>query len=88
MPGVHTVGSTGGGRIPVPAVPVVLLPAVPLPTVLPVPTLPAVPLPELAPDPELCFPEPIDPSQPARSAAPTMIVLFQVFMTLTSVPGG
>ena len=85
MPGVHTVGSTGGGRTVVPAVP---LPAVPVPTVLPVPTLPAVPLPELDPDPELCFPVPIEPSQPARSAAPTMIVLFQVFMTLTSVPGG
>jgi len=85
MPGVHTVGSTGGGTTVVPAVP---LPAVPVPTVLPVPTLPAVPLPVLAPDPELCFPVPIEPSQPARSTAPTMIVLFQVFMTLTSVPGG
>src|SRR3982751_4202801 len=69
-PGVHTVGSTGALEPPVPAV--ALLPPLPLPTVLPVPDpeVAAVPLPELAPVPEDVAPLPIEPSQPAKSAAP------------------
>jgi len=86
MPGVHTVGSTGGGTTtlepPVPVVlpvPELMLLPVPEPVVLPVPE------PELAPDPEPVLPWPlIEPWQPARSAAPTMMVFAQVFIALTS----
>jgi hypothetical protein len=66
-----------------PAVPV-LLPT-PVAIVLPVPVFAPVPDPELAPDPAGdTLLVPIEPSQPASSATPTMIVLVQVFMTLTS----
>ena len=66
------------------------LPAVPLPMVLPVPEpeVAAVPLPELAPVPEDVLPLPIEPSQPARSAAPKSTVRVQVFIAVTSSPGG
>src|SRR4029079_3983583 len=83
-PGVHTVGSTGVVLPPVP-VPTVL--PVPVPTVLPVPVpvLLPVPVPELAPLPAQVPRPPIEPPHAARSATPRMIVrVHLVFMTLTS----
>src|SRR6476646_9487499 len=87
MPGVHTVGSTGVPEPPEPVVfPVPLLIELPVPdpVVLPVPEQMVLPVPELAPVPEVLFWPPIEPSHPARSATPTMIVFAQVFITLTS----
>ena len=88
-PGVHTVGSTGGGTMLVPRRCRWCAAGVPVPTVLPVPA---------AAGGARCRSwrrirssasrPPIEPSQPARSATPTMIVLVQVFMTLTSSLGG
>ena len=80
IPGVHTVGSTG---VPEPPLPVVVVLPVPLLIELPVPEPTELPVPELAPLPALFWPL-IEPSHPARSATPTMMVFAQLFIALTS----
>jgi hypothetical protein len=81
MPGVHFVGSTGVLDPPAPVTPVL---PVPLLIELPVPEPVLLPVPELAPLPDPLPWLEIEPSHPARSATPTMMLFAQVFIALTS----